>query len=179
MGFTVEFDSRSAKRFFDDVHNAAVKKAMPSTLNKTRDKTMTFLRKDMNSKFGIKAGVVNSRTKKEEAKASSLVATIEMYGRTPNVKSFSTKKTKIGISHGAFGKRKNVKGAFFHPNGAVLKRTGKSRLPIEPVYGRNPKRAFGANKNMSRYQRFARANIGDIFENQYKFFASRIRRKKR
>lgn len=179
MSIAVEFDARSARRFFDEVHNTAIKKAMPSTLNKTRDKTMTHVRKDMKAKFGIQARVINSRTKKKNANASSLVATITMFGRTPNAKNFNPKKTKIGISHGAFGKRKNVKGAFQISNGAVLKRVGSSRLPIEPVYGRNPKRAFGADKNMNRYQRFARKEIGAVFERQYKFFASRIKRKRK
>ena len=137
MSFTVEFDTRAVNKFFDDVHNAAVRKAMPSTLNKTRNKTMTYVRKDMKSKFGITAKTINDRAKKKNANASSLVATITMFGRTPNAINFNPKVTKKGVSHGAFGRRRNVKGAFIGNQGrTVFKRVGNDRLPIEPVYGR-------------------------------------------
>lgn len=180
MSVTIEFDARQVRRFFDDVHRVATKKAMPSTLNKTRDKTMTYLRKDMKSKFGIQARVINSRTKKKKATVSSQVATITMFGRTPNAIRFNPKVTKTGLSHGAFGKRKNVKGGFIGNQGrTAFKRVGDSRIPIEPIYGRNPKRAFGAEKNMNRYQRFARQEMGIIFQRQYDFFAARIRRNRR
>ena len=180
MSVTIEFDQRSVQRYYDDVHNAAVKKALPSTLNRTLAKTKTRVKRRISQKTGVAQKQITSLIRERKASRASLSASMSIRARTPNAIRFNAKETRGGLSHRSFKKRIKNKTGFIGNSGrtAFRREPNAKRLPIRPVYGPNVARAFGAPKNMAVYQRYARIIMAKEYEARYKFFASRIKRKR-
>lgn len=179
MRVTIEFDQRSVQRYYDDVHNAAVKKALPSTLNRTLAKTKTRVKRRISQKTGVAQKQITSLIRERKASRASLSASMSIRARTPNAIRFNGKKTKKAFVHTAFKKRIINKRGFIVRDSFALKRKTTARdSKLESIYGPNVARAFGAPKNMAVYQRYARIIMAKEYEARYKFFASRIKRKR-
>ena len=181
MSVTVEFNAPRAKRFFDDVHKAATKKALPSTLNRTGQKVKTRVKRRISQKTGVSQKAIQDLIRIRKASAISPVFALSIRGRTPNAIRFGAKETKKHLTVRTFRKTQQIKTGFIGNKGrtAFKREENAKRLPIRPVYGPNVKRAFGAKKNMAVYKRYARIVINQEFQKRYEFFASRIKRKRR
>ena len=179
-GFEVEFDTRDLFKYYDDVHNAAVNKALPSALNRTRDKTKTRVKKRISQKTGAIQKNIESLITLGKADRNNLQASISIRGRTPNAIRFGAKEQKKGLKHSSFKKQILNKTGFIGNSGrtAFRREPSAKRLPIRPVYGPNVARAFGAPKNMAVYQRFARNVLRNEYNARLEFFLSRVKRRR-
>jgi len=181
MSVQIDFNSRNVERFLDDVHNAAIKKALPSTLNRTISKLRTRVKRRISQKTGVAQKQIQDLIRIGKAFPQRPVASLSIRAKTPNAIRFGAKETKKHLTVRTFRKRQSIKTGFIGNSGrtAFRREKGAKRLPIRAVYGPNVARAFGARKNMRVYQRFARIILNKEFEARYKHFANQIRSRKR
>lgn len=181
MSVQIVFDDKKLKRFLDDVHNAAVKKALPSTLNRTIAKLRTRVKRRISQKTGVPQKQINDLIRVGKASPVRLQASLSIRSRTPNAIRFGARETKKHLTVRTFKKRQNIKTGFIGNKGrtAFRRQEGAKRLPIRPVFGPNVARAFGARKNMKTYQRYARIVLSKEFDARYQYFAQRIRSRQR
>lgn len=181
MSVQIVFDDRSVKRFLDDVHNAAVKKALPSTLNRTIAKVKTRVKRRISRTTGVPQKQITDLVHIGKASAQRPSASMSIRARTPNAIRFGARETKKHLTVKTFKKRQSIKTGFIGNAGrtAFRREENAKRLPIRPVFGPNVARAFGAPKNMKVYKRYARIVLNQEFEARYAYFADRIRSRKR
>ena len=179
-GFEVEFDTRDLFKYYDDVHNAAVNKALPSAINRTINKTKTRVKKRISQKTGVVQKNIAELIKIRKASRTSQIGSLSIRSRTPNAIRFGAKEQKKALSHRSFRKTIKNKTGFIGNSGrtAFRREPSAKRLPIRPVYGPNVARAFGAPKNMAVYQRFARNVLRNEYNARLEFFLSRVKRRR-
>lgn len=178
--YTIRFDKRSVTKYYDAVHNAAVTKALPSTINRSIAKVKTRVVRRIAQKTGVAQKQIRSLIRERKATRTSFVGSISIRAKTPNAIRFGAKEQRKALSHRSFRKTIKTKTGFIGNSGrtAFRREPSAKRLPIRPVYGPNVGRAFGAPKNMAVYQRLARIIMKQEFEARLKFFLSRVKRKR-
>lgn len=130
---------RQLARLGTDVYGRAAVSAM----NKTVAKARTAMSREIRSEFNLSASVVNDGLRVRRASLVNGLAHIEAvlespsrHGRAMNLIHFSATQTKAGVSVKIkrVGGKKVVRSAFIANKGrTVFRRTGETRLPIEPV----------------------------------------------
>jgi len=180
MTYTIEFDRKSVRRYYDEVHNAAVDKALPSTLNRALAKTKTRVKRRIAQKTGVPQKQITGLIRERKASRNNFQASMTIRANTPNAIRFGAKEQRRALSHRSFRKVIKNKTGFIGNSGrtAFRREPSAKRLPIRPVYGPNVARAFGAPKNMAVYQRFARNVMRKEFEARLEFFLKRVKRKR-
>lgn len=108
---------------------------IPRSLNDVGDQVFTAVKRSVAQQTGATAGRVAKALDKKRATPGVHVFKIVASDRFMSLKDFGPKQTKKGISSAPWKKRRVFPGTFFGPGGHVYKRTGKSRLPIEKLYG--------------------------------------------
>lgn len=178
MHVTVTFDSRRGRRWLDQIHKMAVKKATPSTINRSLSKLKTRVKRRISQKTGVSQKSISDLITIQKASANHPVGKMTIRDRTPNAIRFGARETRKHLSVRTFRKRQTIKTGFIGNAGrtAFRREPGAKRLPIRPVYGPNVARAFGAPKNMAVYKRYARITMNKEFEGRYNYFRSRLRR---
>ena len=178
--YTIEFDQRSVKRYYDQVHNAAVDKALPSALNRALGLTKTRVKRRIAQKTGVAQKQITGLIRERKASRNSLQASMTIRAKTPNAIRFGAKEQRRALSHRSFRKVIKNKTGFIGNSGrtAFRREPSAKRLPIRPVYGPNVARAFGAPKNMAVYQRFARIVLAREFNKRLEDFSKQIKRKR-
>lgn len=120
--------------------------ALSRAINRSAAAAKSEATRQVRSQYTVKAGTVNQTIKVSRATPDRLEAKIESRGSNLRLIDFSVTPTKpsprrrtatkAAVRRGA---KKVISGAFVQrmPNGSagVFRRTGKSRLPIEQLYG--------------------------------------------
>lgn len=176
----VVFDPAKLNRFLEDVHNAAAKQALPSSMNRSVTKLRTRVRRRISQQTGVKQKDINSLFLLRKASRNYLFASLGLRARTPNAIRFGARETKKHLSVRTFRKQQKIKTGFIGNQGrTAFKREGKGRLPIRPVFGPNVARAYGAPKHRRVYTRYLRAVFSKEFDARYAYFAKRIQSRNR
>ena len=175
MQVSVSFDSRGAKRWLDDVHNAAVEKALPSAINKSVNKVYTRVVRKTSQSTGVQQKQIRAVMIKRKANRSLVRASISARTRTPNLIGFNARQTKRGLKAKAWRKTITIHNGFIGNSGrTAFKRTTSARLPIKPLRGPNVSRAF--NSKLPVYQRYASIILPTEFDKAFRFYASKLQK---
>jgi hypothetical protein len=112
---------------------------MSRALNHEGAKGYTQVKRALVRQTGIKYGLIGKAVKTIKAGPASLTFTIEAKGEETNIGLFGARQGKKGVSAAPWNKRHVFKSTFMvgKYGDKVYRRTGKTRLPIKPVYGPN------------------------------------------
>ena len=129
-------------------------KALKNTLNMTARQARTDLKKQVRSRYIVKAGKVSQAMRIQKATNSKLDATIFVKGKTLNITNYKTTTPKKGAKAQVLkgGGLKQLVGpqkitAFGGLNGLIWQRRGQSRYPIVPLKSLSVPKAV-ENKNV-------------------------------
>ena len=176
----VTLDVRKQRRFLDDIHNNAVLRATAPAVNRTIKKVNTQVVKQLSKASGMPQREIRKLLPLDLARVGekSAAITTRRNHRTPNLIHFGAKKRQRHLSARAFGRTLQYRKGFIgNQNRTAFKRTGKSSLPIEPLHGPNPVRAFGSDKHHSKFVKLARSILPIEYAGALAFHTARIRRR--
>lgn len=144
---TVNIDEkriREIQKQLGDVQGKAPA-ALSRAMNRAVTATATSVSKEIRKKYHVKAGDVKDATTRNRSSPSNLSASVRISGGPIGLDKFKVspktvnprRKSQLKISVRKDKGAGTVSGAFnAHINGVkVMKRTGKSRLPIERLFG--------------------------------------------
>ena len=152
------------------------------SLNRTMDIAKTAMSKEIRGEFNLSAAYVRDRLliKRAYAKAGQFALSAELIGgdgrrRSANVIGFAARKASDGVSvQISRGKRKTIKGAFIGNKGrTVFRRTGKARLPIEPVRTIDVAQMFNTRRINAAVVAAMNARFPAIFQRELAYALSR------
>ena len=123
---------------------------------KTARKTKSFMAKEVTKELATPQKVVKATLKTDRKEPTGAEVTLRKTSRI-SLREFKARQTRAGVSYRISKSkgRQTVQGAFTGPKpgltfvkfrGHVLKRVGKSRLPIRKLYGPSPWGVFAVNK---------------------------------
>ncbi|WP_026986526.1 phage tail protein, partial [Fodinicurvata fenggangensis] len=108
-------------------------------INQTARQTRTEAARKIAKIMGIKVTTARKSLQILHASRQRLEARIIASGRPRNLIHFSARQTRKGVTAKAWGSRKLYKGSFIvttrQGQKLVMKRRGKDRLPIDPLFG--------------------------------------------
>lgn len=153
------------------------------SLNRTMDIAKTAMSKEIRSEFNLSASYVRDRlrVRRAFAKAGQFSLSAELIGgdgkrRSANVIGFGARKAATGVSvQIKKGQRKTIAGAFIGNKGrTVFRRTGKTRLPIEPVRTIDVAQMFNTRRINAAVVAAMNARFPAIFQRELAFALSRV-----
>ena len=153
MKLSVQTNFPEVEKQLKQMREDIARKALARALNRTLEQARTQMQREITKEFNVRASFVRERLKINRAYASGrLEIRAELVGggkrRSANIIAFVEKSVslaqarkrakdgtlrvlRVKVKRGAY---KPLPGAFIGNNGrTVFKRTGKTRLPIEPV----------------------------------------------
>ena len=186
---------RALSRLRADVQN----KALSSAINKTMDFASTTMVRQITSEFNVKAAYVRERLRIRRAVSlgsgsltAALIGGKSDRGRSANIIAFvenkvtlaeGRRRAKAGTQRSLFVKVKRasapraLKGAFIGNKGrTVFRRTGKERLPIEPVQVIDVAQIFNTKRINTQVVQAITKRFPVIAEREIRFFVDRFNR---
>lgn len=147
---------------------------VPKALNSTINKTATTIRKEgvrqLAKETGIKQKDIRRDVVIRKSNFQTLSARIRATGSFTNLIRFGARQTKKGVSAAPWKKRRVFKGAFIANKGrTVFVRKGKSRLPIQPVFGPSLPREFLKKKIITLFNAVGLRRFRELFPKELKF----------
>lgn len=159
----------------------AVRRATVSALNKLAQQGMNTGSRKLREEYNLKAGDIKKRVQIEKAKPNQLISIIVSRGsrRTP-ILYYGARQTKKGLSVSIKkGSRKVITHGFIstmksgHTGGFI--RRGKTRLPIDELYGPSVTHLFGSKKIQETIMRHIEDNESRIFESELRYFLDKVK----
>jgi hypothetical protein len=148
IGIDVRANTKEVERMLRDVDKNLIPRATVRALNRTAKSVRTKAARATAKETGLKVKEVKPRIDLDRASFRRLSASVIAGRWAPNLIRFTTKRQrqnaavgkrpKQGLKVRVRGKRTLYSGAFIAPTGntqVVLKRKGRTRLPVEPVLG--------------------------------------------
>lgn len=112
--------------------------ALSRALNHEGDKGRTQVKRALVEQTGIKYGAVDKSMATLRSTPATLSYTLKARGDETNIAWFGGVQRRKGVSAAPWNKRRIFARSFIVPRfGRAFIRTGKSRLPIRPLYGPN------------------------------------------
>jgi hypothetical protein len=123
---------------------APVRAATRRALNKIGAQGLTLTLRQLSGATGVSQKKLREYITQNRADFAELSTSIRVRAHTFNIASVgAARQTRKGVSAGAWGKRRVYPGTFLIRGGlTAMKRVGKGRLPIRPVYGPRITREF-------------------------------------
>lgn len=172
--------------------------ALASALNRAVDQARVQMQRGIAREFKVTVAYVRERLKVKRAFAAGrlelkaeLQASGGRKGRSANIIAFVEKSVTLSqarkrAADGTLrvlrvqvkrGQTKPLPGAFIGNKGrTVFRRTGRKRLPIEPVQTVDVEQMFNTRRINSAVLGFLQANLPRIFEREAGFYLSRFNR---
>ena len=156
-------------------------KVLARSLNRTMDIAKTAMSKEIRTEYNLSAAYVRDRLRVRRAFARSgqFSLSAELIGgdgkrRSANVIAFGARKAPEGVSVLIRkGSRKVIKGAFIGNKGrTAFRRTGRARLPIEPVRTIDVAQMFNARRINAAVVAAMRQRFPAIFERELAYALS-------
>jgi Prophage minor tail protein Z (GPZ) len=158
-------------------------RVMARTVNRTVEQARTAMQRQITSEFNLKAGYVRERLSIKRARfvRGRLELDAELIGgngikRAANVIAFGARPGQRGVSVliKKKGGRKEIGGSFIANKGrTVFRRTGKTRLPIEPVQTIDVGQMFNAKRINSVVVSLIRDRLPVVFEREAQYALAR------
>jgi hypothetical protein len=112
-----------------------VSKAAARALNRAADSVKVTAVKEIAAATKIKQKDVRPRIRVRGANPGYLIAEVEAYPYSPNLKAFRATQNKRGVAASAWEGRKTYRHAFVMPSGRVVTRTTNQRFPLKGLRG--------------------------------------------
>jgi Prophage minor tail protein Z (GPZ) len=199
MQITISTNFPDVQRALGRLQAGVRESALTSAINKTLDQAKTAMVRGITAEFNVKAGYVRERLRVVRASKRGGLFAIEgsLRGgserkRSANIIAFverstslaqAKKRRKAGTLGQLFvkvkrnGPAKALKGAFIGNKGrTVFRRTGKARLPIEPVQVIDVGQMFNTRRINSVVVATMKAKFPQVFAREAKFFTDRFNR---
>lgn len=197
LSITTNFPEVQAR--LDALQRDVASRALSSAVNKTLAQARTQMAREIVSEFAVRSDYVKQRLRIRQARAQSGRFSIEASliggggkGRAANVIAFveklvtlseAKKRAKAGTQNQLFvkikrkGGKKPIKGAFIGNKGrTVFVRTGKARLPIEPVRTIDIAQMFNTQRINQKVLQAIRDRFPAILERETRFYVDRFNR---
>ena len=179
------------------MHDDVAGLALASAMNKTIALARTEMTREIPAEFNVKAGYVRERLRVKRAVGRPGVLALEAYlaatnpkGRSANIIAFvegsttlaqARKRAKAGTLGRVYVKIKRQGGkkplnarTFIGNKGrTVFERTGKGRLPIEPVRTIDVSQMFNTKRINARVVQLMLERFPDLFAREARFFVDR------
>jgi hypothetical protein len=110
----------------------------------------------------------------DRADQGDLSAAVQTRAHTFNVASFAGRQTKKGVSAAAWGIRKVYPGTFLLHGRTAMHRTGKSRYPIEPIWGPRITREYVRESTDEKLKALVASKYGPTMKHELDFALGRI-----
>jgi hypothetical protein len=119
------------------VGSGLARRVFSRSMNKVGRKNFTQVKRALVKQTSLKPGIVNKNTRFWNASASKLETRIDGRREYFGLSYFKPKQGAAGTSAFVWGRSQHYPGAFIvrSLSGNVFHRTGRSRLPIEKMYG--------------------------------------------
>lgn len=130
-----------------------IDRAAMRALNRTGQQTETQGVRAVARDMGLTNRAVRSRLTRKKATPKRLTFILDAFGAPKNIASFkASRQTKRGVSSQAYGIRRIYPRTFLlrGSRGGAMKRLGKARTPIRPVWGPGVASSFEKFTNMLR-----------------------------
>jgi hypothetical protein len=165
------------------VQQALGDQVLARAINRTVDQAKTAMSREIRSSYQLSASYVRDRLRVKRAigRAGKLDLSAELIGgdgkrRSANVIAFGARRNAQGISVLiSKGQRKTISHAFVANKGrTVFARTGKARLPIEPVRTIDVPQMFNARRVNAAVMAAIDSRFPAIFERELAYALSKL-----
>lgn len=188
MRLTISTNFPEVERSLDRLRADVADTVRVRAVNRTMEQAQTAMNREIRKDYNLRAKDVRERLSLSKAvfRGGSLAveATLTASGsrrgsRSANVMLFDAKQVKAGVSvrikRG--GSKKVIAGAFIgNKNRTVFRRTGKKRLPIEPVQTIDVPQMFTSKRVNQAVIRVIEQKFPEVFAQQLKFALNRFKR---
>ncbi|WP_262027611.1 phage tail protein [Microvirga sp. Mcv34] len=151
-----------------------VNMALSRALNWTMDRTYTQVARGLAKQTGLAYSAVPKSLEKRYASAGNLEAQIVGTGKFHSLADFGPTQRKKGVSAKPWNVRRTFPGTFMGPNGQVYKRLGRSRLPIEKLWGPSIPREMTRGNVASTFQAVVRERLPARVEHEVGFILRKL-----
>lgn len=188
MRLTISTNFPEVERSLDRLRADVADTVRVRSVNRTMEQARTAMSREIRQDYALTASYVRERLLVSKAVFRggrlSVEATLTGSGsrrgsRAANVIAFDAKQVKAGVSvrikRG--GSKKVIAGAFIANKGlTVFRRTGKKRLPIEPVRTIDVPQMFTSKRVNQAVIRVIEQKFPEVFASQLKFALDRFKR---
>lgn len=162
----VKFDIQRAKRELDKEHRK-IDKAAARAINRAIDSVKSAATKEIASLTKIKQKEIRRRLYVRGATPNRLIAEVEAYPYSPNLKDFRATQNKTGTAASAWERRKTYRHAFIHPKTRrVVTRTTESRYPLKGLRGPSVPKTFMQKAVLAKLEAVAKQRWRTEFERE-------------
>ena len=184
MRLTITTNFPDVQRAIDNLRTDIADKVTARSVNRTIEQARTAMVKEIRSTYAVTSTYVRDRLRIKRAsfKAGQFGISAELIGgdgkrRSANVIAFGAKRTLSGVSVKIRRDRprQNIQGAFIANKGrTVFRRTGKTRLPIEPIRTIDIPQMFNSKRINRAVIAAAQAKFPAIFKREMDYALSKL-----
>lgn len=152
----------------------ATRAATRRTLNKVIAQCFTLTLRTVSKATGLTQKKLREYMHTDRADFGDLSASVQVFAHTFNVASFAGRQTKKGVSAAAWGMRKVYPGTFLVNGKTAMHRIGKSRYPIEPIWGPRITREYVRESTDEQLKALVASKYGPTMKHELDFALGRI-----
>lgn len=142
ISVSIKADIKDVTRGLNRAQRQAIPTAAQQALNRTVRTVRTKATREISKDTSIKQKEVRGRLRIRNASKGRLKASLTADRYTPNLGEFAARQGRHGVIAKAWGQRRAYRGTFLTPRHKAVKRLGRARFPLEPVFGPNLRGAF-------------------------------------
>lgn len=188
MRLTISTNFPEVERALDQLRADVADRVRVRAVNRTMEQARTAMSREIRQDYALSASYVRERLTLSKAvfRGGRLAVEATLAGsgsrrgsRAANVIAFGAKQVKAGVSvrikRG--GGRKVIAGAFIANKGrTVFRRTGKKRLPIEPVQTIDVPQMFTSQRVNQAVIRVIEQRFPEVFARELKWATDKFKR---
>lgn len=190
MEFNVKADVEQVRIALRRAHNEVVDKSAVSALNRVGSMVKSEAVRQVKAQRNLPVREIRHHVRQEKAWGKHLVTVIRGTGRSISLRTYGAHNTAHGVSvkvmpaHGRKIVHRHGNKAFIFSRGhraprgtatgPVMVRTGRSRLPIEKLYGPSIPTAFVKRVVMMAFRRLAEKKWPERFDHEVRYRLKRI-----
>jgi hypothetical protein len=153
----VRFDKAAFERDLNKLRKNVIPKVMARAINRAADGVKAEAVRSIARLTKLKQREVRSRIYVRGATPKRLIAEVEAFPYSPNLKEFRATQNKTGTAASAWEKRKTYRHAFIHPKTQrVVTRTTTKRYPLKGLKGPSVPKTFMQQMVLARLVAVAR-----------------------
>ena len=188
MRLTISTNFPEVERALDQLRADIADRVRVRSVNRTMEQARTAMSREIRQDYALTASYVRERLTLSKAvfRGGRLTVEATLSGsgsrrgsRAANVIAFDAKQVKAGVSVKIKrnGGRKVIAGAFVGNKGrTVFRRTGKKRLPIEPVQTIDVPQMFNSKRVNQAVIRVIEQRFPEVFARELKWATDKFKR---
>lgn len=153
---------------------SATRSATRRALNKVGQQGLTLTLRTLSGATGLTQKKLRQYISQDRADYTDLSTSIRVVAHTFNVASFGGRQTKKGVSSAAWGVRRVYPGTFMIHGRTAMKRVGKARYPIKPIWGPRITREFVRENTETLLEQLVARQLKPTLAHEMDFALGRI-----